>query len=171
MKTMVMMKRLTTVLSIVFVSAFAEQAFADDDFAHPSETSPASEPELLPSPYVEAPAVRGSTTTTSWYYYTAAPPPPQTQTMSMRPPARGTAPLIVGGIFTGLGGLDILSGALITAANSDGPGPIVLAIGGAEVLTGVILLTVGSVQRSHYKEWKRQHLAGGITPTGYAFSF
>jgi hypothetical protein len=80
-------------------------------------------------------------------------------------PSSGTGLLIGGGIATGVGGLNFLTGALecssslVSSDNRTLCYGLSFGFGGAAILVGVPLLIVGANQRASYNEWLKDHPA------------
>ena len=105
-----------------------------------------------------------------------SPPPPmamvQPEPMAMSqeaPPSSGVGYLVAGGIFTGIGAVNLLTAPicktdLIPDHDTQNTCLIAsLAIGGTFLAIGVPLLIVGGSKRSTYKHWKADHpVAGGF---------
>lgn len=87
-------------------------------------------------------------------------------------PSSGIGYLVTGGIFTGIGALNLLTAPICTTdliPNSDTQKTCLiasLAIGGTFLAIGVPLLIVGGSKRSTYKQWKADHPVAG----GFGFS-
>ena len=88
-----------------------------------------------------------------------APPPTTTDER----PSTGLAYLITGGVFTGLGAVNLATAPLCTTLSSlsdSGERACLdasLIVGGIFLATGIPLLVVGGIKRSAYKEWKANH--------------
>jgi hypothetical protein len=90
-----------------------------------------------------------------------------------RPPSNGVALLVTGGILTGVGGLSALTSAIfcpligvdqeiggVFTGQKENTTPCYVALisaGAAFVIAGIPLIAVGSVKRSAYVEWRRDH--------------
>ena len=85
-----------------------------------------------------------------------APPPPA------RRPSTGVGLLVPGGIFTGLGILNLATSpiCLTDLVDRDSQTPCLitsLVAGGVFLAVGIPLLAVGGARRAHYLEWRRRH--------------
>ena len=80
-------------------------------------------------------------------------------------PSSGTGLLIGGGITTGIGALNFLTGAiecsssLVSSDNKDLCYGISFGLGGAGLAIGVPMLIIGANKRAAYKEWLKEHPA------------
>jgi hypothetical protein len=96
--------------------------------------------------------------------------PPDQELPSDSKPSSGIGFLVTGGIFTGIGALNLLTAPLCTTDflipnRSAQQGCLIasLAIGGTFAAIGVPLLIVGGVKRSAYKKWKADNpMVGGL---------
>lgn len=105
-----------------------------------------------------------------------SPPPPMGTTAPEYPSAMEGAPtssgvgyLVAGGIFTGIGALNLLTAPICKTdliGDHDTQDTCLVAslvIGGTFLVIGVPLLIVGSSKRSTYKQWKADHpVASGL---------
>jgi hypothetical protein len=131
-------------------------SFSASSLAHAEE--PDAPPP--PAPAAEAPVVLPAAA--------PAPPPPPMRMVQPdapvsweEPPAsRGVGYLVTGGIFTGIGVLNLATSPLV---QNDVVRIVSLAVGGTFVAIGVPLIIVGAVKRGKYNEWKaNQSVAAGF---------
>ena len=98
------------------------------------------------------------------------------------PPSSGVGFLVTGGVFTGIGVLNLLTAPICKTdliPDRDTQSTCLVAalvVGGTFLAIGVPLLIVGGSKRSKFKEWKASHpVAGGIgfsaTNGGGGFTF
>lgn len=104
--------------------------------------------------------------------------PPQAESLPDAPPneqpSRGVGLLVAGGIFTGVGALNLLTAPICKTdlvGDRDTQNTCFvtsLVAGGTLLVVGIPLLIVGSVKRSHFKKWQADHpLSGlGFSPAG-----
>ncbi len=85
------------------------------------------------------------------------------------PPSRGVGLLVAGGIFTGIGALNLLTAPICKTdlvgnrATQDACFKVSLVLGGTFLAIGVPMLVVGGVKRSKFKRWQAEHpLAAGL---------
>lgn len=85
------------------------------------------------------------------------------------PTSTGVGFLVTGGVFTGLGAVNLLTAPICKTdliSNRDVQNGCLVAslvAGGAFLAVGVPLLIVGGVKRSKYKQWKASHpIAAGL---------
>jgi hypothetical protein len=107
-----------------------------------------------------------------------------TEGTDVEPPS-GTGLIVAGAIFTGLGGLNLITSPLCMtdAVDSGTQKPCLyasLAVGGVFAVIGIPMLAVGAHKRAILKEWKERHpeLAGlsffagpGIVTVGWQATF
>jgi hypothetical protein len=145
------MKSIAAVVLAVSFSA-SSLAHAEEPDAPPPPAPPAAAPVAPPA------AV-------------PAPPPPPMRTVQSDPQfsweeppsSRGVGYLVTGGIFTGLGVLNLATSPL---AQTDLVQIVSIAVGGTFLAIGVPLLIVGGVKRSKYNDWKANHSVAA----GFGFS-
>jgi hypothetical protein len=148
------MKSIAAVVLAFSLSA-SSLAYAQEPDAPPPPAPPAAEPA--------APVVLPAAA--------PAPPPPPMRTAQPAPQAswaeppasRGVGYFVTGGIFTGLGVLNLATSPL---AQTDVVRIASLAVGGTLLAIGVPLLIVGGVKRSKYNDWKANHPVAA----GFGFS-
>jgi hypothetical protein len=88
-------------------------------------------------------------------------------------PSTGIGLLVTGGIFTGIGGLNLLTAPLCTTnlVTSDLQSVCLtasLVVAGVGLAVGIPLMVIGANQRAEYNEWKKAHpVASGfwVVPT------
>ena len=95
--------------------------------------------------------------------------PPEEAAPLERPSSSGVGYLVAGGIFTGLGVLNLVTAPLcktsaIAPSIQDGCLIASLALGGTFFVIGVPLLIVGGVKRGKYKAWKAQNAMSPAWP-------
>lgn len=85
------------------------------------------------------------------------------------PPSRGVGLLVAGGIFTGIGAINLLTSPICKTdlvgnrATQDACFTASLVLGGTFLAIGVPMLVVGGVKRSKFKRWQAEHpLAAGL---------
>jgi hypothetical protein len=85
------------------------------------------------------------------------------------PPSRGVGLLVAGGIFTGIGAINLLTSPICKTdlvgnrATQDACFTASLVLGGTFLAIGVPMLVVGGVKRSKFKRWQADHpLAAGL---------
>lgn len=89
-------------------------------------------------------------------------------------PPSGTGMLVTGAIFTGIGGINLLTSPIcVTPVIQSSTKTICLGlslgVGITFAVIGVPLLVVGAGRRSRYVEWKKSHGAlGKLTDLGFA---
>jgi hypothetical protein len=91
------------------------------------------------------------------------PPPP----LGGPPPPSGLGLIITGGIFTGIGAVNLLTSPIckssfVDPSISDVCLGVSLGIGGAFVAIGIPMLVVGTSRRSEYLEWRRRNAAAAL---------
>ena len=80
-------------------------------------------------------------------------------------PSSGVGLLVGGGIATGAGGLNFLTGALECSSSTLSSDTRTLCyglsfgLGGVAILIGVPMLIIGANKRAHYNEWLKDHPA------------
>ena len=90
------------------------------------------------------------------------PRPVRTHVPPPRAPSTGVGHLVTGGIFLGLGVLNLVTAPICRtdAVEKDMQDPCLFAslgVGGLFVAVGTPLLIIGTSKRRTYKEWRRQH--------------
>jgi hypothetical protein len=83
-------------------------------------------------------------------------------------PSTGLGALVTGGVFTGVGGLNLLTAPICTTSliRSDLQTTCVtasLVVAGVGLAVGVPLMVIGANQRAEYNDWKKSHpVAAGL---------
>lgn len=127
---------------------------------------PAAAPAPPPPPVVLAPAAPPPPAASS--------APPYEPSAEDAPPSRGVGLLVAGGIFTGIGVLNLATAPICKTdliGNRDTQDACLIAslvLGGTFIAVGVPMLVVGGVKRGKFKKWQADHpmAAGlGFSPT------
>jgi hypothetical protein len=87
------------------------------------------------------------------------------------PPSSGVGLLVTGGIFTGIGGLNLLTAplcktSLIQQSVQDTCLDAALVVGGIGLAVGIPLFIVGANKRADYNAWRRTH----PVPAGFSLA-
>jgi len=88
-------------------------------------------------------------------------------------PPSGVGLLVAGGIFTGIGGINLITSPICLVEPFDSSTKNVclgasLGIGITSLVVGVPMLIVGVNQRRRYVEWKNRGMAGRLLDLGVA---
>jgi hypothetical protein len=164
------MKSLST---LVLAFALTAPTLAHAQTPAPPPPPPAATPLPPPPPPAAAPAPPPSTQPLA---PVEAPPPAESlpDTPPDERPSRGVGLLVAGGIFTGLGAVNLLTAPICKTdlvGNRDTQNTCFVAslvAGGTLLAIGLPLLIVGGVKRSHFKAWQANHPLSGLafSPAG-----
>ena len=135
-------------------------SFSASTLAHAEE--PDAPPPPPPAPPAAQPVVQPAAVPT--------PPPPMMTVQpdpsfswEEPPTSKGVGYLVTGGIFTGVGVLNLATAPL---AQTTVVRTVSLIVGGTFLGIGVPLIIVGAVKRSKYNDWKEKHSVAA----GFGFS-
>ncbi|APR87453.1 hypothetical protein A7982_12802 [Minicystis rosea] len=102
------------------------------------------------------------------------PPPPPGYAFPGEPPSNGLGLIITGSIFTGIGGINLLtspictSSALISRSSRTPCLALSLGVGIGFLAAGIPMLVVGVGRRNAFRQWKQEHgIIGKLGDIGF----